>query len=155
MSSKVLTVKQHSPEFPGPLAESEKYVVIQSSSVGELLNLRKNDFQDGDITELLLKIKSGSGKSIYRLGVARSIKGLTKDDINIGYRSRKKLGVKLGDKVTVTKTNWFCYLWHHSESCIKYPFILAVIGGFIAIYEPLVKLFYWIYNIILNIVSGM
>lgn len=114
----------HHLPYANPIPDTEKYVVLQSSMLGKFLN---EDSVDGTI-EVRLKIKSPSGKYIYRLGVARTEKDLTKDDIRIGYRSMKSLKISDGECVTVTTACWLSYLWNHCDSAIKWPFRLAFIS---------------------------
>lgn len=118
-----LKVGSHESSYGNPIPDTEKYVVLQSKMLGNFL---KED-SDGT-TDVKLKIKSSSGKTIYRLGVARSVDELTKDKIRIGYRSKNLLNISDDESVTVTTACWLSYLWNHCDSAIKWPFRLAFIS---------------------------
>lgn len=120
----------------------EKYVALHSSIIKKLSTGETEDNDDDYPIETFVKI-TYANKTIYRKAIGRSSSGLNQEHIMIGYRSRKKLGIKNNteDKVSVTKGTWFGYLWNHPDSSIRYPFIIAVLLGTISFLFSVIGLF--------------
>ena len=55
----------------------------------------------------------------YRTCKTLKIKAISKDNINSATDE---------NKVTIESTNWFCYLWHHVDSAIKWPFRITFVS---------------------------
>ena len=106
----------------------EKYVLMHSGCYEKIFGDKMANADQEDL-EGLVKIKNGC-KTVYRRYKSSSINGET---IQMGYRTRKELGVDDGEMVSVSATNWFCYLWNNQDSCVKHPFRIAFIGIILAI----------------------
>ena len=115
--------------------EYERYAFTNWKNISDILKKKKGN-EVNDI-ECVVKIISGK-KKVYRK--CRSSNEFKKDEIALGYRTALMLGVKQDneDKVVIKKACWFSYLWHHIDSTIRGPFIVAVISLIFAIL-PLIE----------------
>ena len=123
---KVLKTKKFDSNFTNKYHESDQYVALQNKNISNFWGWSEdNDFFNE--TEILVKITNKETKqTIYRQAVGYTAKKFTERHIMLSYRSLKKLGVSENKEVIVQPTNWFCYLWHHALSQIRYPFRIAV-----------------------------
>ena len=93
-----------------------------------------------DCIEGLVKISHGC-KRVYRKMRTYTAEGVGTDGdcVCLNYRTCKTLKVDAIDKdkndsatdenkVTIKPTNWFCYLWNHVDSTIKWPFRIAFVS---------------------------
>lgn len=101
----------------------ENYVLVYSKAMEELYDGKFCN--DDDATDALVKVRY-SCTTVYRKCVARY--GMKEGQVALGYRTKKILGIDANSKVKVSKTNWFCYLWHHNDSTVKWPFRIAFIA---------------------------
>ena len=105
--------------------EYDRYAFTNWKNISDIL--KKNKGNEVDDIECIVKIISGK-KKVYRK--CRSSNEFKKDEIALGYRTALMLGVKQDneDKVVIKKACCFPYLWHHIDSTIRGPFIVAVIA---------------------------
>lgn len=100
----------------------ERYVLVHSKAFEAIFDKKMKDTLDANELEGLVKI-THNGNTVYRKCIGGAV---TKDHIQMGYRTQSELQANAGDDVNVEKACWFCYLWCNSDSYYKYPFILAV-----------------------------
>ena len=108
----------------------EEQVFLHSGNICKL----RNGQSDEETWEMLVKIKVPNRKPIYRKAYSAHVDG---DTIKLGYRSRKILGVQEGDPVSVERTYWLPYCWHHYNSTIKWAFRIAI-GAFFVTFLSLI-----------------
>ena len=122
---KELETKKFDSNFTNKYHESDQYVALQNKNISDLWGWSKDNDFSNETLEILVKITNKENKqTIYRQAVGYAAKDFEEGHIMLSYRSLKKLGVP--EKVIVQPTNWFCYLWHHALSQIRYPFRIAV-----------------------------
>lgn len=125
--SKELETKKFDSNFTNKYHESDQYVALQNRNISELWGWSEDNDFSNETLEILVKITNKETKqTIYRQAVGYAAKDFTERHIMLSYRSLKKLGVSENKEVIVQPTNWFCYLWHHALSQIRYPFRIAV-----------------------------
>ncbi len=135
-----LLIKKFDKDFTDRHQESEQYVALQNRNIGKLSGWNNAEVSN-EAWEVLVKVTNKQHKkTIYRRAVGNTLNDFTTQDIMIGYRSMKQLQVVEGSKVIVQPTNWFCYLWNHAQSPIRYPFRIAVIMGLVSILVGIVSL---------------
>ena len=147
IESEDYTVKAFDQRFIEKYKDYEKYVALTPQSLSTVSGWENKDQIPFYDSEALLKITFDK-TSIYRKGVGYTAEGFNGNEIMIGYRSRKILGVDdtTDFSVNVSKTCWFAYLWHHFDSAIRWPFRIAVIFG-------LTSILFSLASILLNIIQ--
>lgn len=106
-----------------PAFDHEKFVLMHSGCFSKIFN-GNMDKVDPECLEGLVKIQHKC-RTVYRRYRGSKVDG---NVVELGYRTQKELKVKDGDEVVIKPTNWFCYLWHNQDSCIKHPFRIAFVG---------------------------
>lgn len=124
----------------------ECYALVNSRKMAETQDENKMaDYGDSsDAIEGLVKI-SHNCKAVYRKCKARN--GLKGNEVALGYRTLQKLGLPKGAQVKIKPTCWFCYLWHHYESVIKWPFRFAVVSLLITLVGAIFSIISFAQNI--------
>lgn len=116
-------------EFVQMHNDFEGYVLVYSKALGKIQDGENLGDVAGnnDALEGLVRIKHNC-KCVYRKCIAH--KGIKANEVALGYRSRKKLGLENDNMgyVNVMPTNWFCYLWNHYQSVIKWPFRISFVS---------------------------
>lgn len=127
------SVKKFDKNFTDKYEESEQLIALQNRNIGELSGWKDAEVSD-EAWEMLVKVTNPeNGRSIYRRAVGYTANDFTAQDIMLGYRSIKQLQTVIGSKVIVQPTNWFCYLWCHAQSTIRYPFRIAIVAGLLSL----------------------
>ena len=127
-------VEQLPTDFVIGKTDYENYVLVHSSEYTKLYGEDKNHptSQEYEFLDGLVKISAGK-KTIYRKcrGAAMPVQ-----IVAIGYRSLKYLkGTDMGNlqNVTITKTCWLCFMWHHPDTAVRYSFWATFVFGVISI----------------------
>ena len=128
-------------EFIDKALEYENYVLVYSKDLARIYekDVIADVIDDDSRFEGLVQIRHGS-KVVYRK--CRAFNRINKDTIGIGYRTLRKLGFEKpndAESVCVMPANWFCYLWNHNESVVRWPFIIAVFSLGVSILGVIVK----------------
>lgn len=130
--------------------DCETLVAMHSNNVSTYLTKHgeKKDKITIDSIEGFVCIQNTSDKSkrIYRKVVGSASYGLDKEHAMLGHRSMKQLGIKEYDKVIIKQTRWFCYLWNHYDSLVRYPFKAAIYFGVLSLIVSLVSMVLTIIN---------
>ena len=142
-----LSVKKFDIDFTDKYEESEPYVALQSRNITNLSGWKDADVSD-DAWEMLVKVTNPTnGRTIYRRAVGHSADKFSASDIMLGHRSIRQLQTAIGSEVTVQPTNWFCYLWHHAQSQVRYPFRIAIVAGLLSLLFGAVSVILSVYQI--------
>ena len=113
--------------------ENEKYAYMHSSEFKNIYAMPMHELSSHGIEGYLSITNSKNGRKIYRKYYGWS--HIEESTVGLGYRSLCELGItnkQLLDEppvVDVKKAHWFCYYWHNSDSGVRAPFRIAVIGG--------------------------
>lgn len=67
-----------------------------------------------------------NGKKMYRKCIAHRV--VCSQEVSLGCRTRRLLGVKEGEEVNVSSSTWFQYHFHNSDKAVKVAFIMALIS---------------------------
>ena len=117
-------------EFIRVNPDFERYVRVHSRAFVEIFGQRVKDAsENGNELEGLVQI-SCAGKTVYRKCIGANIDS---ELIEIGYRTICELSIDYGENVDVRPASWFEYYWNNSESGIKHPFRIAVVGFIITV----------------------
>lgn len=116
------------------------YALVHSSAFKKVNGATLGNETDIDCLEGLVKISHGCNR-VYRKMRTYTAEGFGVDGncVCLDYRTRKILKVEAIDKdkndstteenkVTIEPTNWFCYLWNHVDSTIKWPFRITFVS---------------------------
>lgn len=117
-------VRFHDSQVCQTVQDYEQYAYVYSKTISEEI------YHDDDVSiDQYVKITRCS-KTIYRKCAAR--KGVKSNEISLGNRSIKELGLKRKDlgveKVCISKSNWFLYHFYNSDVSFRMLFIIALIG---------------------------
>lgn len=116
------------------LDDCETLVALQSNNVSIYLKKGEESITIDSI-EGFVCIQNASDKSkcIYRKVVGSASYGLDKEHAMLGHRSMKQLDIKEYEKVIIKQTRWYCYLWNHYDSLVRYPFKIAIYFGLLSL----------------------
>lgn len=130
------------------LDDCETLVAMQSNNVSRYLKKGGEEEITIDSIEGFVCIQNASDKSkcIYRKVVGSASYGLDKEHAMLGHRSMKQLGIKEYEKVIVEQTRWYCYLWNHYDSLVRYPFRVAFFLGTLSLIFSLISIILTIIN---------
>lgn len=81
-----------------------------------------------------------NGKKIYRKCVARN--GVNRDEVSLGARTRKILGVKTNDNVKISDSTWLKYQMHNCDASIKVAFVIAIVGLLCTVISTVIDVIY-------------
>lgn len=130
--------------------DCETLVAMHSNNVSTYLTKHgeKKDKITIDSIEGFVCIQNASDKSkcIYRKVAGSASYGLDKEHAMLGHRSMKQLGIKEYEKVIVEQTRWYCYLWNHYDSLVRYPFRVAFFLGTLSLIFSLISIILTIIN---------
>ena len=104
-----------------PCVDIHKVAIFYSKDFKTIFGEKMSDAHEGAI-EGIVKI-SKYNKTIYRKYIAWN--KATEGNVKLSTRSLALLGMDDYAKVTITKSNWFAYMWHNNDSTIRVPFKLA------------------------------
>ncbi len=139
---KMIVEKIRDSDFVKLHLDFERYVLVHSDAFEAIFSEKMKDAQNPNELEGLVKIIH-NGKTIYRKCIGGAV---TKDHIQMGYRTKSELQASIGDAIDVKKACWFCYLWRNSDSYYKYPFRIAVVAFIFATFT-------FIYDIVQIVIS--
>ena len=111
----------------------ENFVALYSKEVSSFIDTKEGKTPDSVEGLVCIQNASNKCKRIYRRVVASSTYGLDGSHAMLGNRSMNQLGINEYDKIIISPTNWFCYLWHYYDSTIRCPFKVAVIFGILSL----------------------
>lgn len=113
--------------------ENEKYAYMRSSEFRNVYAQPMYKLASRGIEGYLSITNRSTGMKIYRKYCGWT--EMEESAIGLGYRSLCELGIteedfiSLPKEVIVKKAHWFCYYWHNSDSGVRAPFRIAVIGS--------------------------
>lgn len=118
-------------EFVQSIWDYEHYALVYSK---ELTNLFENGTVDAKSFDDLrldrfveLKNIENPKKRVFRKCMARN--GIAANQIAIGCRTAKELGVKQGQgAVYIQKAKWYQYHWFNSEKFVKVGFVMTLLS---------------------------
>ena len=130
------------------LDDCETLVAMQSNNVSRYLKKGGEEKITIDSIEGFVCIQNASDKSkcIYRKVVGSASYGLDKEHAMLGHRSMKQLDIKEYEKVIIKQTRWYCYLWNHYDSLVRYPFRVAIYFGILSVILGLTSIILTIIN---------
>lgn len=130
------------------LDDCETLVAMQSNNVSRYLKKGGEEEITIDSVEGFVCIQNASDKSkcIYRKVVGSASYGLDKEHAMLGHRSMKQLDIKEYEKVIIKQTRWYCYLWNHYDSLVRYPFRVAIYFGILSVILGLTSIILTIIN---------
>lgn len=130
------------------LDDCETLVAMQSNNVSRYLKKGGEEEITIDSIEGFVCIQNASDKSkcIYRKVVGSASYGLDKEHAMLGHRSMKQLDIKEYEKVIIKQTRWYCYLWNHYDSLVRYPFRVAIYFGILSVILGLTSIILTIIN---------
>jgi hypothetical protein len=125
------------------LDDCETLVAMHSKNVSSYLKKGGEEEITIDSVEGFVCIQNASDKSkcIYRKVVGSASYGLDKEHAMLGHRSMKQLDIKENEKVIIKHTRWYCYLWNHYDSLVRYPFKIAIYFGLLSLILSLVSMY--------------
>lgn len=113
-------------------AECEKYAYMHSSEFKKIYKTKMSKSSARGIEGYLSITNPTTGITIYRKYCGWS--NMEGANVGLGYRSLCELGIEQKELETAPPTVeikpacWFKYYWKHSDSGIRAPFCIAVIG---------------------------
>ena len=130
------------------LDDCETLVALQSNNVSIYLKKGGEESITIDSIEGFVCVQKASDKSkcIYRKVVGSASYGLDKEHAMLGHRSMKQLDIKEYEKVIIKQTRWYCYLWNHYDSLVRYPFKIAIYFGLLSLILSLASIVLTIIN---------
>lgn len=131
------TAKPIDKEFVKLHNNYERYALVYSKSFAKIYDDKSLEYHrdDNNVLEGFVKIKH-NGRTVYRKCCAHF--GINGGEVAIGYRTMRELGLPeknnaKDNNVQISATNWFCYLWKHMDSIIRWPFRIALISLLLSI----------------------
>ena len=118
-----MTVIEHDVSVCEKYADYEQYACFNSYWLaGKLSN---ESLQQNYDIDRYVKIEC-NGKKMYRKCIAHRV--VCSQEVSLGCRTRRLLGVKEGEEVNVSSSTWFQYHFHNSDKAVKVAFIMALIS---------------------------
>ena len=117
-----------------PNIDLECCAYLQAKAYKEIFNKKKKDASQSNQRLSVLKVKYDN-RCIYRKYASKPIEGLKKDCIAISGNSEQQLNLpRNGERtVTVSKSYWLPFYWHHTNSATRISFRIGMWGLLIAI----------------------
>lgn len=141
------------------------YALVHSTAFKKVNGENLENENNVDCIEGLVKISHGC-KHVYRKmrGFTTEGFGIKGQCVCLDSRTCNMLKIKAIDKeevgvateenkVTIEPTNWFCYIWHHVDSAIKWPFRIAVVSVATTFFFSLLSLLMGSVSIIIGAIS--
>ena len=128
-------------EFVKNTREFEQYALCYSKAMAELFQEKAASPESPiqlDLERFVVLVNSKTKKRVYRRSSSRN--GVKSNQIAIGYRTQKELGVKSGEKVAVGRASWIQYYWYNSVIYEKTMFFFAVISLLCGILSLIIQL---------------
>lgn len=116
----------------------EHYVALHSSAFYDLFGWD----EDGDNYEALVKIVNPKNPChpVYRRAIGYATTSLDKQQAMLGHRTRKELKATGDADLTIKGACWFCYLWHHVDVVVRWPFRCTVGFGIVSMILNIISL---------------
>lgn len=136
-----LTVIEMDKEFVKSTREFEQYALCYSKAMSKLFQDEDSgpeSFQELDLERFVVLENPQTNKRVFRKSAARN--GVKSNQIAIGYRTQKEIGVKNGEKITVGRANWIQYYWHNSVLYEKAMFFFAFISLLCGVLSLIIQL---------------
>lgn len=126
--------KNYSIYVDDPNIDLECCAYLHPTVYEKIFRKKKKEASQSDQRLSIMKIKN-SNRCIYRKYSGKTIEGLTHDYIVISGNSAQQLNFEKDEEkiVTVSKSYWLPFYWHHTNSATRISFRIGMWGLLIAI----------------------